>query len=93
MKLVEGAGFTKAMDLNGYWMNGVGPYRNLLPPRFAALAERALKNSNVTFRDVDLGRFDQEVDMLWEVYNAAWEKNWGFVPMTRDELVHMAKDL
>jgi hypothetical protein len=31
--------------------------------------------------------------MLWDVYNAAWEKNWGFVPMTRDELVHMAKDL
>jgi hypothetical protein len=93
LPLMDGAGFTKAMDLNAYWVQVSGPDRTALPPRFAALAQRALKDSNVTFRDVDLGRFRQEVDMLWDVYNAAWEKNWGFVPMTRDELVHMAKDL
>jgi len=91
--LMNRAGFAKARDLNAYWVQVSGPNKTPLPPRFAALAERALKDSNVTFRDVDLGRFKQEVDMLWEVYNAAWEKNWGFVPMTRDELVHMAKDL
>ena len=91
--LMDSAGFTKAMDLNAYWVQVSGANQTPLPPRFAALAERALKDSNVTFRDVDLGRFRQEVDMLWDVYNAAWEKNWGFVPMTRDELVHMARDL
>ena len=91
--LMDRAGFDKAKDLYGFWMQGVGPGRNILPPRFAALAERAVKESNVTFRDVDLSRFDQEVDMLWDVYNTAWEKNWGFFPMSRDELVHMAKDL
>jgi hypothetical protein len=93
LPLLDSAGFEKAKDLNAYWVQVTGANRTPLPPRFAALAERALKDSNVTFRDVDLGRFKQEVDMLWEVYNAAWEKNWGFVPMTRDELVHMAKDL
>jgi hypothetical protein len=93
LPLVDRAGFVKARDLFGYWVQVAGPNRTPLPPRFAALAERALKDSNVTFRDVNLRRFKQEVDMLWEVYNDAWEKNWGFVPMTRDELVHMAKDL
>jgi len=93
LPLMDGAGFSKAKDLNAYWVQVSGPDKTPLPPRFAALAQRALESSNVTFRDVDLRRFDQEVEMLWEVYNAAWEKNWGFVPMTRDELVHMAKDL
>jgi hypothetical protein len=93
LPLVDRAGFTKARDLFAYWVQVSGPNKTPLPPRFAALAERALKDSKVTFRDVDLGRFKREVDMLWEVYNDAWEKNWGFVPMTREELVHMAKDL
>ena len=93
LPLVDRAGFEKARDLFAYWIQVSGPDRTPLPPRFAALAERARKDSNVTFRDVDLRHFTREVDMLWEVYNDAWEKNWGFVPMTRDELVHMAKDL
>jgi hypothetical protein len=33
------------------------------------------------------------VDVLWDVYNAAWERNWGFVPMTRREFEHLARDL
>ena len=28
-----------------------------------------------------------------EVYNEAWEANWGFVPMTKDEFVHTGRDL
>ena len=28
-----------------------------------------------------------------EVYNAAWEHNWGFVPLTEEEVRHYAKDL
>jgi hypothetical protein len=93
LPLLDGAGFVKAKDLNAYWVQVSGPDKTPLPARFSALAERALAASNVSFRDVDLRHFDAEVDMLWDVYNAAWEKNWGFVPMTRDELVHMAKDL
>jgi hypothetical protein len=93
LPLMERAGFTKAKDLNGYWVQVAGPEKTPLPPRFAALAERALRDSKVTFRDVDLSRFTREVELLWEVYNAAWERNWGFVPMTRDELTHLAKDL
>ena len=35
----------------------------------------------------------QEVDRFRTVYNQAWEHNWGFVPMTDEEIVHMAKSL
>ena len=37
--------------------------------------------------------FDNEVQKVRDVYNSAWEKNWGFVPMTEDEFVYIAKTL
>lgn len=93
LPLMDRAGFAKTKDLNAYWLRGEGPGKLALPPRFAALAQRALTNSNVTFRDIDVHRFQDEIAVCWDIYNAAWERNWGFVPMSRDEFVHTAKDL
>ncbi|MBA2349517.1 MAG: hypothetical protein H0V81_14620 [Solirubrobacterales bacterium] len=36
---------------------------------------------------------EAEVGRFLEVYNAAWEKNWGFVPLTEEEIRHYAKTL
>jgi hypothetical protein len=92
-KLMDGAGFTKAKDLLAYFIPLSGKRPFVLPERFAAHAKRAIADGAVTFRDVDLRHFDREIDICWDIYNAAWEKNWGFVPMQREEFVHMAKDL
>ena len=90
--LCAGAGFAKAKDLLAFWFDGArSDYA--LPEFVARQAERALNGSRLTFRDMDPGRFDEEVAGLWTVYNDAWEKNWGFVPMTRPEFLHMAKDM
>jgi GNAT superfamily N-acetyltransferase len=64
-----------------------------LPALYAEHAARARAEVGLTFRDVDLRHLDREVDVLWDVYNAAWERNWGFVPMTRREFEHLARDL
>jgi hypothetical protein len=90
--LITGAGCTAAKDLLGYWL----PYGDpgyAMPERFTALALRAQARANVTFRDLEPARFWQEVELCWEIYNSAWERNWGFVPMSRDEFLHMAKSL
>ncbi len=34
--------------------------------------------------------FKNEVEKIKVLYNKAWEKNWGFVPMTDKELDHLA---
>jgi GNAT superfamily N-acetyltransferase len=47
----------------------------------------------VTVRPLDLKRYDAEVGRIREVYNRAWEKNWGFVPMTEAEIAHLAKEM
>ena len=40
-----------------------------------------------------MSRFEEELAVVKHIYNKAWEKNWGFVPMTGDEIDVMAKKL
>jgi GNAT superfamily N-acetyltransferase len=40
-----------------------------------------------------LRHFDDEVGLVKQVYNAAWQRNWGFVPMTDHEIEHLARQL
>src|SRR5207253_4116976 len=47
----------------------------------------------IVIRTMDMKRYDQEAEMAHEVYNTAWDDNWGFVPMTKKEFMHLAKDL
>jgi GNAT superfamily N-acetyltransferase len=37
--------------------------------------------------------WDREVRIIKDIYNSAWEKNWGFVPMTDEEFDQLGKDL
>ena len=91
-RLMGELGFGVAQELLG-WRIPVGEPGFALPALYEEHAQRALADSGLTFRDVDLRHLDREVDVLWDVYNAAWEDNWGFVPMTRHEFEHLARDL
>jgi hypothetical protein len=83
------AGLHPAKDLLGFWFGA----ELQLPEIVERQAKRALEKGGMTFRSLDPGRFDAEVAALWDIYNVAWERNWGFVPMTHGEFLHMAKDM
>jgi GNAT superfamily N-acetyltransferase len=51
------------------------------------------RRTGVRTRPFDLKHFDREVNLVRDIYNSAWDKNWGFVPMTDHEITHMAKQL
>jgi GNAT superfamily N-acetyltransferase len=91
-ELVEAAGFAKVKDLRGYYLP-MDDARFALPPQFAEHAARARRRSALTFRDIDLHRFAEEVERCRQLYNAAWADNWGFVPMTVEEFQHLAQGL
>jgi hypothetical protein len=57
------------------------------------MVEIIKKRTKVTIRPADFKHFDREIRYLKEIYNAAWEKNWGFVPMTDKEIDLAAKKL
>ena len=90
--LCERAGMRKAKDLIAYFIP-MGDRNWTMPPAFERLAARALTKSKVAFRDLDLRRFEEELEVCWDVYNSAWERNWGFVPMSKEEFVHTARDM
>jgi hypothetical protein len=87
--LIEKNGYAKAMDLLAY--NVAADFT--MPKIIMDIAERTEKKSKVTFRTLNLKNWTKELDIMFDIYNSAWEANWGFVPMTKDEFYHTAKDL
>jgi GNAT superfamily N-acetyltransferase len=89
VKLVEGAGFKKAMDLWAYILL----HNDLVRDKIDRVANAIKDRADVKIRYVDLSRFGAELELIKEIYNDAWEKNWGFVPMTEAEIKFAADDL
>jgi GNAT superfamily N-acetyltransferase len=89
--LLEGAGLVKAMDLF-MWHLDVSD-RSRVNQAIWDIAERVESKYGVVCRHFRKKELDAEVDRFLEIYNAAWEKNWGFVPLTEDEVRHYAKQL
>jgi len=87
-RLIERAGYTKAKDLLAYWIESEDT-----PARLKRVYDRLLRDGRVKLRSLDIRRFDDEVAIVRDIYNSAWERNWGFVPMTANELDYMARHL
>jgi GNAT superfamily N-acetyltransferase len=89
-ELLEATGLKKAMDLYAYDI--ADSYFNH-SNKLQRVAERLRKKSNISVRPVNMKDFRNEVGIVRRVYNDAWSRNWGFVPMSEEEFDHMAKDL
>lgn len=87
--LLETCGFTKAKDLWAWELSA-----SAAPPeKVARIAEKIRQRDGITVRPVSLKDFPAEIARIKEIYNSAWEKNWGFIPMTEREFDHMAKEM
>jgi GNAT superfamily N-acetyltransferase len=89
--LVERYGLHKKTDLLAY--NIPADTLNDRSMRLMDSLRERLNSRGITIRKGNMKNFKQEVDGLRGVYNAAWDKNLGFVPMTNEEFNYMAKDL
>jgi GNAT superfamily N-acetyltransferase len=90
-ELLEGQGLTKAMDLYK-WSLHVSGRHNVLPVIFE-LADRLEPEHGIKIRGMRRRDLTAEVQRFMEIYNAAWEDNWGFVPLTDAEIEHYASEL
>lgn len=85
---MERYGMRKAKDLFAF----IHDVRERLPEkvlRVAAIAEKR----GITVRPVQKEGFDSEMLIFKEVYNSAWEKNWGFIPLTDEEIYYLGSKL
>jgi GNAT superfamily N-acetyltransferase len=89
--LLEGCGLTKAMDLYKWSLHVSG--RDQVLPVIFDLAERLEPEHGITIRGMQRRNMTAEIAGFMEIYNAAWERNWGFVPLTEPEIEHYASEL
>jgi hypothetical protein len=79
--LLEGAGLSKQIDLYAF---RVAPAR--LSRAIRGIADRARQRAGVSVRPFDMKQYRQEVHTLVDIFNDAWQHNWGFVPFSPAEI-------
>ncbi len=86
--LVEQAGYAKCMDLFCYRMQNGQMSEKLL-----SASPTIEKRLNIRIRKIDRKNVEADAMKIWKVYNAAWEKNWYWVPASREEFEILVKNL
>ncbi len=91
LEYMEQCGLVKAKDLFAYIsvIADVSSGRRL--ERLAASIKERMPG--LVVRPADMKNFRRELDAVKDIYNSAWSHNWGFVPMTDEEIESMAKRL
>jgi GNAT superfamily N-acetyltransferase len=88
-ELIESCGFAKEKDWYAWWFADPAKAAN----RLRRLAERFRKRWPVTLRPGNLKNIREESRRLRQIFNQAWQKNWGFVPFTEAEFEFMTNEM
>ncbi|MDC1068353.1 GNAT family N-acetyltransferase [Candidatus Kapabacteria bacterium] len=90
-KLIEDSGYKKAKDTHAFLLDDK-TYSTEKLNRFRSLLENRY---NLTVRSMNFknkSQFKKDVITLKNLYNEAWEPNWGFVKMTDEEFDFLVAD-
>lgn len=87
--LMTQCGLYKAKDLYAFYMTKDHKEKE----KVRLIVEKAKRDLSVTLRTVNMKVVVNEARKIAFIYNEAWKNNWGFVPWTEQEMVHMAKKL
>ena len=89
VKLYEAAGMTPARTLVAFYISADAQ----TPERMLKIADRVKRVTGLTVRPIRLDRLDEELPILHKLYNETLDRNWGFVPLTLEDLRFAAQDL
>ncbi|MEO1023107.1 MAG: GNAT family N-acetyltransferase [Bacteroidota bacterium] len=88
-KLILAAGFEPDMDLLAYVVNQQTVSLDRMNRAMEIVKKR---NPNLVIRPVNLKKINKEVEIVRHIYNESWKDNWGFLPLTKEELQATAED-
>jgi GNAT superfamily N-acetyltransferase len=87
--LLERVGLRKSKDLWAWLSNA-----NFIDmKKIDRVADKVIRSKGVTVRPIDMKNFDADVEKVWDIYNSAWERNWGFIPMSKEEFKLQGKEM
>ncbi len=86
---VEALGFKKVRDLYAYILD----IRNEFPATVQRLLRKTERQKAFTIRPIDMKNYERDLRNILEIFNEAWEDNWGAIPATPAEVDHTVKSL
>jgi len=88
--LITTAGLEKEMDMYAFRVTQATVTLDRIY-RAEEIVRRRLPKLKI--REIDTKNLDQEVEIVRNIFNQAWSQNWGFIPLSKEELEELAKDL
>lgn len=88
LSFFENQDFGKSMDIFAYLMT-----KEDVNEKIKKLIEYVSIPPEYTFRTINKKKLKSEISLIKDIYNTAWEKNWGFVPLNHEEFDFLADDL
>jgi GNAT superfamily N-acetyltransferase len=89
-ELIEGAGFQTTKQL---WAYKIRRTDILQSERIRKISKIAHERYDLRIRPLNMKSLATELGTIRGLYNQAWSKNWGFVPITEAEAAFMARRL
>lgn len=86
--MYEKVGLTRLIDWYAYWLEA-----GEVPESVKKISDRLLeRNPQLTLRPVNMKNFAKEIENLQEIYNDAWEDNWGHIHLSKEEFDAIGAD-
>jgi hypothetical protein len=86
---IEAAGYEPVKQLKTWELD----ITKTFPPLIQRIIESGERNPRIRVRKVNKARFDEEAATIMGILNDAWGRNWGFVPITDEEIAFTGKKL
>ncbi|MEW4468091.1 N-acetyltransferase [Parasphingorhabdus sp. JC815] len=86
---IEEEAYKSVKELSTYDL----PIVDGFPPLIDRIVKSGERNSKLKLRKVDKSQFDREAKIIMDILNDAWSQNWGFVPLTPNEIDHVGVKL
>lgn len=89
-ELLTGAGLEKEIDLYAYEVDQGSVNRQRMQ-RAVDIVKRRIPGLEI--REINLRKMKDELKIIQHIFNEAWKDNWGFIPLSYEELEVLGKDL
>lgn len=90
MDLVEREGYKKVKDLQA-WSACANEAK--FDPKKIQIIKKICDKHHITVRTINMNDFKNEIKLIVKIYNDAWAKNWGYLPLDADEFYYLASEL
>lgn len=86
---IEALGYRKVKDVIAYDYDARPP----LPRAMQAMVDKASVSGAMQIRPFNKKKLASDLNVVIDIFNDAWSDNWGFVPMTKEEITALGNNL